>query len=167
MTTLDLRIPFWPESGLLYFAVFPLLLLTYIAISDLTRATRFLYACLLAQTIGMTVFLLWPVQYPRALFPLPSSASALGAALVNYCRSADAPVNCLPSLHVSTIVLCVGALKGSRFFIPSILLGVPLAASTLSFKQHYFADVIAGLLLGVFACAIFLRPDSRQLAEGR
>jgi membrane-associated phospholipid phosphatase len=157
MTAVDRWVPFWPASGLIYFAVFPLLLGTYIAIRDLYQATRFLYACLFAQTIGMACFLLWPTRYPRELFALPPTASAIGTALVTFCRTADAPVNCLPSLHVSTVVLCIGALRGSRLFVPAILVGVPLVASTLSFKQHYFADVVAGALLGVSACLVFLR----------
>jgi membrane-associated phospholipid phosphatase len=165
MTALDRWVPFWPASGLIYFAVFPLLLGTYVAIRDLHRATCFLYACLFAQTIGMACFLLWPTQYPRELFDLPPTASMVAATLVKFCRSADAPVNCLPSLHVSTVVLCIGALRGSRLFVPAIVAGIPLAASTLTFKQHYLVDVIAGALLGLLACLVFFRrSDAEDLA---
>jgi membrane-associated phospholipid phosphatase len=168
MTAVDLWIPFWPASGLIYFAVFPLLLGTFLAIRDLRQATRFLYACLFAQTIGMACFLLWPTRYPRELFALPPAASAIGTALVNFCRSTDAPVNCLPSLHVSTVVLCIGALRGSRWFVPAMLVGVPLAASTLTFKQHYFVDVVGGALLGLMAWLVLLRQgDNRCGRQGQ
>jgi membrane-associated phospholipid phosphatase len=157
MTALEKAIPFWPASGVVYFAVFPLLLGTFLLLRDLGQATRFLYACLFAQTVGMICFLLWPTAYPRELFALPQSTSALGAALVTFCRSMDTPANCLPSLHVSTVVLCVGALRTRRLFVPAVLISIPLALSTLTFKQHYVADVIAGLVLGLLACMIFFR----------
>jgi membrane-associated phospholipid phosphatase len=175
MTAVDRWVPFVPESGLVYFAMFPLLLGTFIAIRDLRRATSFLYACLLAQAIGMACFMLWPTQYPRELYALPPTASAVGAALVRFCRGTDAPLNCLPSLHVSTVVLCVCALRGSRWFVPALLGGVVLAVSTLTFKQHYLVDVVAGALLGLVSWLAFLRqghpagrppPDSSMMSPG-
>jgi hypothetical protein len=156
MTALDRAMPFWPASGLVYFAVFPFLLGTFLLLQDRARATRFLFASLFAQAIGMASFLLWPITYPRELYPLPATAGALGAALVGFCRSMDAPVNCLPSLHVSTVVQCIGALRGTRYFPAALAAGIPLSLSTLTFKQHYAADVLAGLALGLLACALFL-----------
>lgn len=162
LTTLDRVIPFWPVSGVLYFAAFVFLLLTFIALwAERERAMRFLYACLFAQLVGMLCFLLWPTTYPRQLYPPPSSTGALGAALVAWCRSHDRAVNCLPSLHVSTVMICILALRGSRWFLPALLAAVPLALSTLTFKQHYVLDVMAGAALGGLAGALFLRPMGR------
>jgi membrane-associated phospholipid phosphatase len=161
MTIVDTWMPFWPISGLVYFSVFPLLLGTYAAIDDLEEATRFLYASLLAQTIAMTAFLLWPTRYPRELYALPADAGVVGGALVSFCHTHDAALNCLPSLHVSTVVLCVCALRTHRMFAPALLGGTLLIGSTLTFKQHYFLDVVAGLVLGLFAAVVFLRrPDT-------
>lgn len=151
MTALDRAIPFWPASGLLYFGAFVFLLLTFTTLwPDRERASRFLYVSVVAQTVGMLCFLLWPTTYPRDLYPLPES-SGWGVALASWCRSHDAAVNCLPSLHVSTATICVVALRGSRWFLPAMLAAVPLALSTLTFKQHYVVDVIAGLALGLFS----------------
>jgi membrane-associated phospholipid phosphatase len=149
LTALDRAIPYWPASGLAYFAVFPLLVATFLALREREAATRFLYASLLAQLLGMACFLLWPIAYPRSLFPLPPGTGSLGAALARFCRSADEPVNCLPSLHVSTIAICVCALRDSRWFRGAMLVGIPISLSTLTFKQHYVADVVAGLALGL------------------
>jgi membrane-associated phospholipid phosphatase len=164
LTRLDRAIPFCPITGVLYFGAFVFLLLTFIALwPHRPRASRFLYACLLAQTVGMLCFLLWPTAYPRDLYPLPPSTSPLGTALVNWCRSNDLAVNCLPSLHVSTVVICTASLRGTRWFLPALLMGVPLVLSTLTFKQHYVADVIAGLALGLVSAALFLRQSPRQV----
>jgi membrane-associated phospholipid phosphatase len=163
LTTVDRAIPFWPVSGVLYFGAFVLLLLTFIALwTDRERATCFLYACLLAQVLGMLCFLLWPTAYPRELYPLPASTSRLGATLVAWCRSNDLALNCLPSLHVSTVVICVLALRGSRWFLLALLAGLPLALSTLTFKQHYVLDVMAGAALGWLASALFLPSMVRR-----
>ena len=163
LTALDRVIPFWPLTGVVYFAMFAFLLGTFLALRDREPATRFLYASLLAQLVGMVCFLFWPTQYPRELFPLPASSSALGAALVNYVRTNDAPVNCLPSLHVCTLTLCALALRGSRWFVPAVLFAVACAASTLTFKQHYAVDALAGAALGGLAWWLCFRWQGLRL----
>lgn len=163
LTTLDRAIPFWPASGLVYFGAFVFLIAAFLTLRDRAEATRFLYASLLAQVIGMLVFLVWPTAYPREAFPLPGSASALGAALVHYVRATDAPVNCLPSLHVCTATLCALALRGSRWFGAGLGIAVLCAASTLTFKQHYVVDVIGGALLGFAAWWVCFRWRGLQV----
>lgn len=159
LTALDRAVPFWPSSGLVYFGTFVFLAATFLALRDHEQATRFLYASLLAQVVGMLCFLLWPVEFPRELYPLPAQASALGAALVHYVRSSDAALNCLPSLHVSTAVICALSLRGRRCFPAAVLAAVAAAISTLTFKQHYVVDAVTGAALGAaswwfcFRCA--------------
>ena len=72
-------------------------------------------------------------------------------------------MNCLPSLHVSTVTLCVCALRGRRWFAPALLAGIPIALSTLTFKQHYVADVVAGLVLGLASWWLCFRWSGLQL----
>ena len=63
------------------------------------------------------------------------------------------PYACLPSMHVaySAITGFMGALvvrsKGLRWF--HILLAGAIAVSTLTLKEHYVADAVAGIALGV------------------
>ncbi len=111
----------------------------------------------------MLCFLLWPTEYPRELYPLPGTTSALGAALVHFVRSTDAPVNCLPSLHVCTVTLCVLALRGSRWFRPAAVAALPLAASTLTFKQHYVVDAVTGAALGCVAWWLVRAVEARAV----
>jgi membrane-associated phospholipid phosphatase len=164
LTALDRAVPFWPASGLVYFAAFGFLLATFLLLRSREEAARFLYACLLAQALAMLCFLLWPVRYPRGLYPLPVDSSAIGAALVHFVRGVDAPVNCLPSLHVSTAMLCALALRGRRWSRVAWLAMATSAASTLTFKQHYVVDVAGGAALGVVAwwlCFKWQRLDVR------
>jgi membrane-associated phospholipid phosphatase len=151
MTALDKAIPFWPQTGWVYAATYGLLLITFILVRDLSQASRFLYACLFAQVLAAACFVLCPTVYPRELYP------TAGIAISDFWRGVDAPTNCLPSLHVSNVVLCVGAWPPGRRRAAAALVGIPCALSTLTFKQHYVADVIAGLALGLVAWFVFFR----------
>ncbi|MBI2564728.1 phosphatase PAP2 family protein [Candidatus Woesearchaeota archaeon] len=70
--------------------------------------------------------------------------------IVHFIYRLDPPFNTLPSLHVSITVLNLLILSffkkklGMIFFIPALL----IILSTIFIKQHYFADVMAGIFLG-------------------
>jgi hypothetical protein len=151
LTALDRAVPFWPASGVVYFAAFGFLVATFLALRGREQATRFLYASLLAQAVAMLCFLCWPVRYPRELYPLPADSGAIGAALVHFVRHMDAPLNCLPSLHVCTATICALAWRGRRWSGVALLAAGVSAASTLTFKQHYVVDAVCGAALGIAA----------------
>ncbi len=157
MTLLDIAIPFWPASGVIYATTFAFLLGTFISIRDLSDASRFLYACLFAQVLAAACFALWPTTYPRELYPISTQLSPFGAALVRFFRDLDSPANCLPSLHVSATALCVAVLNTRRHSIAAVVAGLLFTLSTLTFKQHYVVDVLAGLALGLLAYFLFFR----------
>jgi membrane-associated phospholipid phosphatase len=148
LTALDRAVPFWPLSGLVYYAAFVFQVAVFLLLPGRELATRYLYAALVAQVVGMVCFLFWPTLYPRELYPMPAGTGAIGASLVHHVRLTDAPVNCLPSLHVSSVTLSALALRGTRWFGAAALIALACALSTLTFKQHYVVDVIAGAALG-------------------
>lgn len=166
-TWVDSVVPFWPLSGLVYFSLFPFLVGTFLSLRSHEQASRFLHANLLAQILGCLVFVLWPTSFPREAFPLPAYSGSLAAALVAFCRDADLPLNCLPSLHVSTATICLATLRDSKRwsrhgFVLILLAGLAMIASTMTFKQHYLLDVIAGAALGYaswWLCFRRLRSD--------
>ena len=63
------------------------------------------------------------------------------------------PYACLPSMHVAYSVITgfMGAMiarsAGLRWF--HILLAAGIAVSTLTLKEHYVADAVAGIALGL------------------
>jgi membrane-associated phospholipid phosphatase len=166
LTWIDEAIPFWPATGLVYAAIYFFLVGTFVVLRDLSVVSRFLYACLFTQIVAAACFVLWPTVYPRELYEIPLHASRFDAAIVELVRGMDTPANCLPSLHVSTVVLCAGALLADRRSFAGVLTAVPLALSTLTFKQHYVADVIAGLALGLVAYFVFFRWREFGLRPG-
>jgi membrane-associated phospholipid phosphatase len=160
LTMLDEAIPFVPGTGWIYAAVYGVLIWAFVGLRDLAQVSRFLYAGLAVQIVAASVFVVYPTAFPRELFPPPPDTHALNVALVGFFRTLDQPTNCLPSLHVTTTLLCLAAfdVEGRRHLLPAVAVAaVLLWASTMTFKQHYALDVLAGLALGWLAYFLFFR----------
>jgi len=146
-------IPYLPLSVWPYLMQYPLLLVAYLGTRDLVQCTRFLLAVLVVQAVAALCFMAWPLRYPRALHVAPPDTDAWTLALAEVVRAADQPVNCCPSLHVTSCLLCM-ALVGWQSPARSAfvgLVGVASMASTLTFKQHYAIDLLAGAVLAGWA----------------
>jgi membrane-associated phospholipid phosphatase len=145
----ETAIPFWPQTVWIYLAQYPMLVIAFSACRDLARCGRFLYAAVIVQVLAATIFVLYPIQIPRPALPLAGELDAITSALASAVHSVDAPVNCFPSLHVTSCLLCLWLIARERawlvwcFAIASTL----CIASTLTFKQHYFIDLPAGAVL--------------------
>ena len=153
-TTLNLSaweqaIPYWPYSVWAYVAQYPLLIAVYAACKDAQRCGRFLYAAFMVQALAGLVFVLYPLRYPRPPMPQAWQLDTLTAALVQGVRSVDAPLNCLPSLHVTSCLLCIwmAADQPRAWRMGVALVAIASVASTLTFKQHYFVDLVAAVPL--------------------
>ncbi|QTD45433.1 phosphatase PAP2 family protein [Ottowia testudinis] len=160
LSALDRAIPFWPASGWVYLAQFALLAAAFLSLPTAAARRRFIAAGWVMQALAIACFLGWPVRFPRELFNLPADTPAMHAQLVDWVRGADQPVNCLPSLHAANAVLCVAALaRGAarRWWLALLPLALACIVSTLTFKQHYVADVVAGLALGAAVSWFFWR----------
>jgi hypothetical protein len=140
-------IPYLPGSAWAYVAQYPLLLLAYFGTPDLARCTRFLVAAVLVQAMAALVFLAWPVRYPRESLAAPAGDGGWTRALVDALHRIDAPVNCLPSLHVTSCLLCLWLVGRDRRWLTALVAVVSGAtvASTLTFKQHYAVDLLAAV----------------------
>jgi membrane-associated phospholipid phosphatase len=160
MTAIDNAVPFIPATGWIYVAIYLFLVGSFIALRDLERASRFLYACAFVQLVAAAIFILWPTVYPRELFPVSAATHPVNVALVDFFRRLDAPANCFPSLHITTGLLCAAALRpqlSARAFAAVAAAALLFAASTLTFKQHYFADIASAVLLGALGYFMFFR----------
>jgi membrane-associated phospholipid phosphatase len=154
---IDRAIPFLPATGWIYAGQYLFLAWAFLCFDNLARGSRFIYACVFIQTLAVGIFFIFPISYPRELFAIPPETYSFNYELVVFWRKLDAPYNCLPSLHVSISLLCLSAFetgKLSRFYMTSIV-AVLLSVSTLTFKQHYFADVVAGVFLAWFSYWLF------------
>jgi membrane-associated phospholipid phosphatase len=163
-------------SNKCYFLLFPLMQISIflpILAGKVKHAQQFLAANLVAFALGLPVFALLPgigpwYGYHLAARPDQAACQALiflvrlpGPYLYQY----PAGVICFPSFHVIWAILCVQALWVFRpLRMPVSLLSGLIIFSTLSVGNHYFCDVLAGILLAAVAI-VTTKWISRRLSQ--
>lgn len=144
----DKVMPFWPWTVWIYFTEYAFFVYAYFWMKDLRLVTRYYYAYMTILFVSVTVFMLYPVAFPRDSFPAVGDSISVHA--LNFLRTyMDAPANCLPSLHVSSCFissLCFWQESRWRSLVLSFQ-SVLVAISTMTTKQHYFVDVWTALIL--------------------
>jgi len=158
---LDRIFPLTPVWALIYGALYAfLIVLPVVVIQQDELIRRTVRAYLFVWIVSFITFLLYPTFAPR-----PDKVTGTGFAVwgLRFLYDADPPYNCFPSLHVAHSF--VSALASWRVHRTLGLIALScaslVAVSTLFTKQHYVADVLAGVLLALAAYAVFLRTYSR------
>lgn len=158
---LDRILPLAPTWALIYGALYAFLILLPVFVvqrAELIRRT--VWAYLMVWTLAFTCFLVYPTVAPR-----PATVSGDGFAVwgLRFLYEADPPYNCFPSLHVAhSFVSALASYRVHRTLGSAAIACASLVAlSTLFTRQHYVADLVAGILLALAAYAIFLRGYSR------
>lgn len=159
-TRLDGAIPFMPEWIWVYLLYFPFcfvpLIFRELWISDaFYRAAK---GFLLQFGVALSFFWLVP---SRMLRPAPDPSTWSGAAVAAFYRL-DPGFNVFPSLHVANaafIACLLWRMKGPLVGSAAWSLALLIAVSTVFVKQHYLADLAAGLALG---CATYYRAFRRD-----
>jgi len=157
---IDRMIPFLPASIWVYLSQFGLLFYALWATPDNLLRTRTYYAALLATVLACAIFLLIPFKVARQ----PLQGEGLTALAWQGLYLSDTPANCFPSLHVALATLAASALwrQGRQWRWLAPLWAGAIALSTLTTKQHYVIDLVAGLALSplafALAKAVLLRP---------
>jgi len=112
---------------------------------------------LITLNIGMItcyiIYYFYPTYVPR---PVLTGTDFLSNLVVNL-YEADNPYNCFPSIHVLNSALISLYICGSKKVYKWIkvictIMSCSIILSTMFIKQHYFADVIAGI---VFAYILY------------
>lgn len=151
MTLLDHAVPFLPWTVFIYLSAYVMIIGTFLTCRRRTTADRYVVGQLVL--IGVSTVTHWalPVAFPRAHYPVPAELASAPAYAMELLRSYDAPTSCMPSLHVSAAVLAALLIQRDRPRAFPWLLGwaALIALSTLTTKQHYLLDVVAGLLLAM------------------
>ncbi|OFZ36560.1 MAG: hypothetical protein A2070_09455, partial [Bdellovibrionales bacterium GWC1_52_8] len=153
LTFIDHTIPFLPSSIWIYMSAF--LFLPWMYHRTLTEYRRNLLGFMGLVAFSAAIFLIYPVRFPRELYPLEGVPSFTHS-VFSWLRGVDAPVNCMPSLHASVIAYVffnyVHSQKRIEFSFLKIsgygLWTALILLSTLTTKQHYVFDILAGALLG-------------------
>ena len=155
------NLPLLPATVWVYASFLPLSVAAFVLEKDCVQLTRFVYSQSAVNLLSTAFFVLLPTTFVRPELAGPDSVSLDALRLIWFL---DAPVNCLPSLHVSSILVSVLMLWSSRhrawpFFA---LWALAVTLSTMTTKQHHIADVLAGALIAVCAYWIFFVQASYQ-----
>ncbi len=161
LTWIDHAIPLIPWTIWIYVSYYAFIIAAYFFASG-HKAEQQVYAgaMMLSAVIGCVIFIFFPTEIPRDLYPW-LGRSDMHTKMLDAIREADRPVNCLPSMHVCmTFIAAVTYSITSRRTWAKALAWfwfVAICFSTMSTKQHYFVDVLAGFGLGVSCCALMLQ----------
>lgn len=152
---IDALLPLVPPTVWIYMS-YPLLFISAYAIEeDPVQLNRFFYADVGANILSQIIFLAWPTTFLRPSLP-DGGLTVSEVALQLYWRIDD-PVNCFPSLHVSTSVLPTLLLwkNHRRLFWAYLAWCSGILLSTMTTKQHHSIDVIGGVLVAVVMYWLF------------
>jgi hypothetical protein len=152
----DKIMPFLPWTVWIYFLEYLMFICAYFGLRSNELITRYFYAYMAILILSCVVFVIYPVTFPRADYPVVGNSISDSA--MNFLRTyMDSPANCLPSLHVSSCFISsfcfLKESKPKAYFYSFISLLVSIA--TMTTKQHYFIDVWTALLLTIFFYWIF------------
>jgi membrane-associated phospholipid phosphatase len=157
---LDVAIPFVPAFVLAYMLVYVTPATTGFFLEDRAELYRTFLAFGLNSFICFTIFLVYPVEYPRVL-PIPDT---IFGHLLAFVHVLDRPVNCFPSHHISTSFTTFFAIArqnrawGAVFGVAAVL----VALSTVFVKQHYVVDVPAGIAVACLTYVLSFPPLTRK-----
>lgn len=159
LSAVDRAIPFVPWTVLIYVSEYFFFASVYLVCRDMENVNKYLYSFFAIQAFSCTIFFFWPTIFPRELYPIPDGTHPLIDGVWMWLRENDAPTNCFPSLHVSSVYLSAYIFRDEQkekfpFFITWATL---IALSTLPTKQHYFIDIVAGFGLSLAFYWLFHR----------
>jgi membrane-associated phospholipid phosphatase len=144
-TIIDQYTPFLDWTIWIYSAEYIMLPLAFLLIrrGDVAKALTFSLA--IAISVSSLIFFWFPTVMMRPILH-GSSFNEWAMRLLHW---VDPPTNCFPSLHVSMmILLAIYLYKESKpWGVFSWILAVLVSVSTLTTKQHYFVDVLGGILV--------------------
>jgi membrane-associated phospholipid phosphatase len=140
-------IPFIDWTIWIYMSDYLYIAIVFILLKDKDNMNKLYYSQIFLLMVSMIIFFLLPTQYPRP----EVEYNGLSGYLVEVLYSADTPGNACPSIHVAmTFLAGFGFLKEKKYLFPWFMLwAIMISLSTLTVKQHYFLDIIVGLLMSI------------------
>jgi membrane-associated phospholipid phosphatase len=147
-SAIDQAIPFIDWTVFVYLSQFVFLALCIASIKKPATINRTLYGLALASLLSFIAFIIYPTSLPR-----PPLTGGIAAIAYKALYLMDADTNCFPSLHVALAGLgALGVMDENRKQgIAALIWAACIAFSTITTRQHYFVDVIGGLIVMLFS----------------
>jgi membrane-associated phospholipid phosphatase len=162
MSQFEQDIPFLPWTIWIYIVLYPIYLIWCLyGYKDISGINKTAYSFLVLTLISCGCFILFPVVYPRNMYPL-GFHNDLTTIIFKAMRAADKPSNCLPSLHVGLCFLfAYGFYHENKVkFGVAFFISIVVAISTLTTKQHYIYDIVLGFIFSTGIYLLFNRLTS-------
>lgn len=162
------EIPFIPWTFFIYILCYVVPPLAFLLLQSKTGIIKALWAFIIALWIHKIVWILYPVKYVLRPNLTDHPSETLLAIIVEFFKLDSPPVNCLPSLHVTYVFLTYFAILAYRPRLAPcfLVLAFVISLSTMTFKQHYVADVLSGLFLSMILSLLFFREGEKNSKQG-
>ena len=156
-TPLDASLPVARPFVIPYVSLDPLVYFTLILFL-LFRTKIFQSACLAMITAFLVSYLFYFFLQTEVIRPVLTGTD-LFTRMIQGVYATDNPYNDFPSLHtsISTILAIHWFRFDRRLGLAAAIWTALIIASTVLIKQHYVADLVAGLLLAFGAANLYLR----------
>jgi hypothetical protein len=153
MTWVDQATPFWLWTIWPYLLLLSSDLLLPLFVRDRTIFRRMIVAYIAAMSVTVPFWVFYPTSYPRP--PLPDEDSWNVTAYRNM-RAVDSSACCIPSGHILVpAVGCWGLIRDRRIRRGWGWAGfLGLSLTILTTKQHYFWDLLGGLVAAAIGIAV-------------
>jgi membrane-associated phospholipid phosphatase len=157
-TRLDDAIPLLPWTAWCYLPFYAAVFIIALAsIRSRVLFDRAVRSVVIVMLVGAAGHLLIKAEYPRPTLAPPYPD--LSTAFLAFVYRIDRPGNVFPSLHVAHTSMLSMLLIRDRPVVGRVtfVMALMLAVSTLTAKQHFVVDVVAGFLLAIGGRALALR----------
>ena len=161
-TWLDHAMPLWPAWIFVYATLYVCaFVVPILVVRGRPLIAQTLRGYLFVILVSYAIFWVYPTVAPRVDNP---SANGIAERALQLFYDIDQPYGCFPSLHVAYSV--VGAFACYRMHQTlgrgMLAWSVLIAVSTIYTKQHFAVDAVAGGVLGIAGCAVFLRTGASR-----
>jgi lathosterol oxidase len=152
---IELRVSFIDEMlgynnlfAYVYLSFFFLILISILK-SDVHESKQCATAIVLNSIAASFFFIFMPTKIPDYYY---HAGPGMSTGILEFIRSRDMNLNCFPSLHISNALSAVYFFNLKRTQPVKTLFWIwfaLIACSVISTKQHFFYDILGGMILGI------------------
>lgn len=148
---IDRSVPLIPWTFIIYLSDYLLALTVILSITSLEKYNSLARTGFTVLVLSGLCFIFFPTTYPRPSYP--TDQPWIVGFFMNLVGGADTPNNCFPSMHVAITGVLTYAIRysGTPIRLLYLVWSLLIFASTLTTKQHYFVDILGGILVASVA----------------